>query len=92
MLTVVADLHKGNVFPEFEIEKNIDALLSKGEDFSIGGITEMAYLRALVKRKTIEPFQFKFSDEYIQVDQDGNLLSSPQGFFDKLTDYLMELF
>lgn len=92
MLTVTADLDNGLVFPENKIEEKITELALKGEDFSIGGCTEMVFLRVLVKRNVIAPFRFKYNDEYILVDEDGNLSKSPVGFFDKELDCLFELF
>jgi|GEM_PF-5565778 len=92
MLTVTADLYNGLVFPERTIEEKITALALAGEDFSIGGTVEMLCLRILVKRKVIEPMRFKFNDQLIYVDKDGNLESSPIGFFDLELDWLMEVF
>ena len=90
--TVVYDPVNGNVFPEKRVADEIAKLLSKGQQFSIGGLNEIAYLRWLVKKGEVINLRFIFDGHTIVVDKDGNLEKSPEGFGDFLERYLMELF
>lgn len=86
------DRHKGMVFPEAAVEQNINRLIATGQFFTVGGQNEVAYIQVLVKRGVIKDVVFLFEGKEIIADNDGNLLSSPEGFADYLSGWLMELF
>jgi len=95
-MIVTYDPINGKTHPEHMVESAMTVLAIKGEDFTIGSTLEMTFLRVLVKRGVIVPFQYKYTDakttHFINVDKDGNIDLSPDGFCDKIETWLMELF